>query len=266
MFITKQCYKKDHIFLRETVKLATLSHYRDTEILQIADRDEGRLAFKISIEVPTWVERRWLNTIAYPSMEFGKGVEAQPVRFPGKGNGYADKVIQLDGTKTHVQLAHASIRIEREAPDSLIFCMSMDKTGEDALGSFDYDARWFFYEEEREAFAYELGNSLKNLISKPNRGGIIPPELNPDELTIYCRHRPVIYADRNIIINGSNDIDLNILISQMDFMSFIKPSVFSAEQEYRYMLVLYHNGQVVPFLTDQVILGISEEWFSKIFS
>ena len=43
MYLVKSCYKRDNIRIRNTIKIGTLTEYRDTEEQQIADRHEGKI-------------------------------------------------------------------------------------------------------------------------------------------------------------------------------------------------------------------------------
>lgn len=43
MYLVKSCYQRDNIKNRKTIKIGTLTEYRDTEDEQIADRHEGHI-------------------------------------------------------------------------------------------------------------------------------------------------------------------------------------------------------------------------------
>lgn len=262
MFLTKSCNANDHIKKRGTVKLGTLDHYRNTEIEQIADKGEGQLTFDLQIRTPVALDIKWLNTFQ-PNVQLG-GPECSPIIFPGTMECSLKELGIVCANDTQALVDHADIFIRREAPNALIFCMSLGNTADDCRGIFDYDDQWQILQSDVRVFANHLTKALRVLIDQPDRAGLIDRAIPIKEIVIRCEFRPVIYVDRHTRIDESTDIDLNQLLQLMETMSFIKPKTYSPEREYRFTFHIQHNGQALPILKDHAILNLPDECLAQV--
>lgn len=258
MYLTKSCYSKDHVLKRGTVKLGTLDHYRRTEIEHIADKNEGQLTFDLQIRRKTWIEIKWLNTFQ-PNVLLG-GPADSPVIFEGTTECQLNELGIVATDNSHALVDHADLFIKREAPNALIFCMSSGQTKEDCLGIFpQYDDQWHILKDSKEILSRYFGDSLREIILTPDRGGLIDPTLSLSDLTIHCECRSVIYASRHTRFDEHTTIDINEFLQLMSTMSFIKPTNYASEREYRFSFHIRHRGKALPLLKDHAILNLSEE-------
>lgn len=266
MLLTKSCHSKDHIKKRKTIKLATLDHYRKTEIQQIADKDEGRITFDIFIDTITEVHTKWFNTIMSGSMTFSDDPEYEAVRFPGSTK-ITCKNLSIVSTGIPVTvISKADIHIEREAPDSLIFCMSQARETSDCRNIFpDYDSEWHIRETSKHDFAMEIFKSLIETLRTPARGGLIPTDIPLEELGLICNHAPVIYAPRSIHITQHSSLKLETILEHMETMAYLKPEKFKIEQEYRFVFFITHKNEYLALRKDSVILNMPDGCISLTF-
>ncbi|MGY4527983.1 hypothetical protein [Pseudomonas sp. TE21394] len=260
MLLTKSCHSEDNISRRKTLKLATLEHYRKTEIEQIADADEGRLFFDIDIESPITVDKKWFNTLFQRQIGFGDdGCEA--VHFPGIFEAKVNKQFKFSSkSASHAIIEHGQISIQRQAVSSLVFCMSESAEPGDCRGIFpDYDDEWSINRENLGNFIVELVDCIYERLLDPNEKHVIPKEIDPKEIEIHMDNMSVFYADRKISITKDNMLDINSLMSHMAHTAFIKPTRFKKEREYRLNFVLVHKGINIDPLLDTVIVKASDK-------
>lgn len=260
MLLTKSCNAKDNISSRKTLKLATLDHYRKTEIKQIADADEGRLYFDIDIESPITVHKKWFNTLFQRQFGFGDaGCDA--VHFPGLLEAKVNKQFKYcSKNASHAIIEHGQVSIQRQAVSSLVFCMSESAEHGDCRGIFpDYDDEWSIKRENLRDFIAEIVNCVYERLLDSDEELVIPKEIDPKEIEIHIDNMSVFYADRNISITKDNMLDIDSLMSHMAHTAFIKPARFKKEREYRINFVLVHNGINVDPLLDIVIIKASDK-------
>ncbi|WP_143497333.1 hypothetical protein [Pseudomonas sp. Irchel s3h17] len=254
---------------RGSVRLGTLDYYRKTEIEEIRDEGEGQLTFDLIIDSPIELETRWFNTFQ-PFVRVGFGAETDPVRFPGKTSGSIDNlsIKNKTSTQTTMLIERAKIHIEREAPNSLILCVSLANKLDDCRDIFPkYDDQWHIRQTSAQEFGMQLAKALGNKLKEPKRGGLIDPTVAAEELTVHFRHEAVTYTNREAHFNKETTININYLISRMDMMAFIKPISFKREKEYRFILFVVHkvSKTILPLLEDHVILNLPEECLRMTF-
>ena len=261
MLLTKSCNQAHHVARSKTVKIATLSHYRKIEDSQTQDKDEGRLTFHISIEAPTWINKELFNALSQNGMQLGWEAVNSKHRFPGKSDTHIEAMSLGGQNETHVQIKKAEIYIRRESPDCLIYCMSMAKRTHDFIDVFpDYDDKWHILKANTHHLARELSESIYRKLESPGRGGLVSPELPYKELSVWSRHEPVIYTDRKICITNDTHFDLDSFLANMDFMSFMKPSSYKKESEYRFLFFITHNDRIIPLSREFSIFDISPKF------
>jgi len=264
MLLTKSCHAKDHIARRKTLKLATLEHYRKTEIEQISDTDEGVTFFDIDICSPVNVDKKWFNTLFQGIMRVG-GDRYEAVPIPGQCETQISNWSVDDRHPAYVVIERANISIKRQAVNSLIFCMSQSRTPGDCIGIFpDYDDEWSIRANDIHRFLDQIANAIKRRMCDNSKASIIAPEINPVEVDVYFAHMSVLYADRNIIITKDHKTDINNLVKHMTNAAFIKPISFEKEKEYRFSFILTHKGQTISTLSDTVIINIDDEFLKLI--
>lgn len=259
MLLTKSCHAKDNISRRKTLKLATLEHYRKTEIEQIADANEGRLFFDIDIESPITVHKKWFNTLFQRQIGFGDA-GCEPVHFPGVFVAKVNKQFKYSSkSASHAIIEHGHISIQRQAVRSLVFCMSESTEPGDCRELFpDYDDEWSIKREDIKGFIAELVDCIYERLLDQNEELVIPKEIDPKEIQIHVDDKSVFYADRNISITKDKTIDIESLVEHMAHTAFFKPTSFKKEREYRLNFVLVHNGRNIDPLIDTVIIKASD--------
>ncbi|WP_133295866.1 hypothetical protein [Pseudomonas sp. AFG_SD02_1510_Pfu_092] len=259
MLLTKSCHAKDNTARRKTLKLATLEHYRRTEIEQIADENEGRLFFEIDIRSPIKVEKRWFNTLFEGLMRVG-GERYEAVRFPGGFHAQVRNWNVDDRHPAYAIIERADISITRQTVESLVFCMSQTNKPGDMKGVFPkYDDEWSIDKSNVELFLDALGEALGNRLLDTSKQSIISPDIDPKEVEIHVDHMPVFYADRNITVTRDRRFDIDALMKHMAHTAFIKPTSYEREREYRFNFVLVHKGKPLDLLLDEVIIDATDE-------
>lgn len=250
MLLAKSCSKKHNPKISKTLKLGTLHEYRETEIEQIADPDEGRLSFRLIFDGRVEIEKKWLSTITENAISFGTDSHA-PIRFPGLLNAHFE-TLQIDNAENDankIALTDSSAIIHRESPNSFIFCVSHVRKTKDAVGIFpDYDDYWYIMSSRSQAFATRVGELLLKKIKEEYQKGnfIIPKNTNIESISIDIRHGNVSYMPREIHIKNEGDLTIDKFMSSMYNMAFIKPPTpFSKEKEYRFQYTIISEDEII---------------------
>ena len=264
MYLTKSCDSKDNAMQRGTVKLGTLDHYRKSEIEQIADKGEGQLTFELQIRTPTQIEIKWLNTFQ-PNVQLGDSDRA-PVEFEGNIVCNLKELGIVSADKSQALVDYADISIKREAPNALVFCMSMAETKEDCRQIFpNYNDQWHIFSDSKEVFSQHLGLALLELLREPDHGGLIDPSLPFVGLSLHCEYQPAVYANRHTRFDENSKIELNHFLNLMKTMAFIKPLSYAHEREYRFSFHIRYQGKTLPLLKDHAILPLSNKFLELVF-
>ncbi|OOL39128.1 hypothetical protein [Pseudomonas sp. FSL W5-0299] len=253
MLLAKSCDTRNNI-KNGTIKLGTLYEYRETEIEEIADREEGMLTFHLKFTGQVKVPAIWFNTLAGGSMVFGKETFT---RFPGVLRAHFDTVniVVFDGQDVVLRDSRATIC--RESPNSFVFCMSLVRKMRDSEGIFaGYDDCWYMTAAKAQRFGLVLGQVLLQFVKAEHLKGnfIVPKETDVTKLKVFVEHRSVDYISREIEIFDDAHTPLDVFMNKMQSMAFIKPDSYSPELEYRFNYTMVVDGKIVQPQVKKVIL------------
>ena len=261
MLLAKNCFKKDNILKRGSVRLGSLHEYRATEHKQIADKYEGTLSYRLFFFEGTKLSRAWVNTLFRGLARLSLPGEMHPPQAPIEGpcRVEADSFIWKDWGHdgNTITIKNASATIYREAVNGFIFCMSLVEHENDAIGLFPkYDDCWFVDATHTAEIAEELRTALHNEILQCRDEGnhLIPGTVPLDGLAVSCQHQLVYYIPRDIFIKDQAQITVEELVHRTTNMHLVKPISFSHEKEYRFSFKITSNGNTIQPLRNDVIL------------
>lgn len=253
--LSKSCTKEYNI-KHGTIKLGTLNEYKETEIEQIQDKEEGHLRFHLKFDGEVTVSNEWFNTLSDGAIGMGNNPEPH-FSFPGEIRARFEHFTIAKSTNSHVTIRDTSAIIEREALNSFVFCMSKVRKLRDCIGIFpEYNDYWYIAEGHRLDFCRVLGELLLEAIVNGHKTGnyIIPADTPLEELTIYRAAHPVRYIPRDTHITNENILALEEFKERMIHISFTKPEVFQHEAEFRFMYDIVVGGNYVQPIVNSIIL------------
>lgn len=237
-----------------TIKLGTLNEYKETEIEQIQDLEEGYLRFHLKFDKEVTVKSEWLNGITNGTMGFNNR-SATP--FAGRTHAGIENLHIVRCDNDHVTIRNTSFVVEREALNSFVFCMSKVRKTHDWIGIFpDYDDCWYMAEAHRLDFCRVLGDLLLEAIIDGYRTGnhIIPANTPLHDLTIYRAAKPVRYLPRDTHITNENIMAIDEFTDRMIHISYTKPTIFEHEAEFRFLYDIVAGGHFIQPIVNSVIL------------
>ena len=253
MLLAKSCSTRNNI-KNGTLKVGTLFEYRETEIQQIADKEEGYLWFNLKFDGDVKIPAVYFNTFnrvlrvgKTPGIEFPGACQAQFI--------VMDIVNQDDDSIT---LRNSHIRVERQALNSFIFCVSLVRKMADCINIFpNYDDYWYIRDHNAIDFGRAVGRLiLEKIKSEHSKGNfILPPSTNTNNLRILVTPDKITYTPRDIHFNNTNIPTLGELIQNMQSMAFMKPPVpFAKEKEYRFLYTIISGDTIIPPIQKHIII------------
>lgn len=261
MFLVKSCKSKDNIKVRRTVRIGSLDEYRQTEIEEIADKNEGTIDYAIRLENKSKVCKYWMNHALGGFVHFGEIYES-PVSIPGRINIHINNLTLSSSSSEYLYLENVDILARREHFNCYVFCMSAFKRPKFARGLFKgYDDLW------------SVGISSAGKISEILSGKVLekakdffrdnpdklPKGFSPDDLVIECEHKLVKYVPRYIKFKSTDRFSLDDLLVQLSDISFIKPPhPFSRECEYRFRFLLKAGSVYIEAWDNSLIVECPE--------
>lgn len=261
MLLAKNCYKKDNILRRGTIRLGSLYEYRATEQEQIADSEEGLFSYKIVFDGEVLVSRKWLNAVFNPAIKLSvAGADNQPHHMlPGLFEIAVQNLNyrRLDITGDEFMVTDSSASISREAINGFMFCTSLIRRTSESEGIFpDYDDCWYLNASNADKIAeYMCSILFQKILTCRNEGNhLIPSEIDLSDLEVICQHGLVIYQDRHLVITKEADAPLNEFSERTRNLHFVKPPEFSHEKEYRFSFWIASGNKFVEPLKNSVIL------------
>ena len=239
--------------------LGTLHEYRKTEVVQIADCEEGRLSFRLQFDGEVIVPVTWFNAMLGGSVYYGGGAEVEDPTDVFLGGVEVD-IIDLTHKRINnneVVISNSLVEIVRDAPNAFAFCMSAIRKMADCVGIFpDYDDYWNVTQGGAKKFGLRLGWLLMERIKNDHAKGVflVPEDTCMEDLRVYLSRRDVVYMDREVHIRSGGDLTLEDFMSRMDNMAFIKPPSFSREKEFRFHYTIVSRDMVIEPLVNKLIL------------
>ncbi|XVO87788.1 hypothetical protein ACQ9Y2_01550 [Pseudomonas palleroniana] len=257
MLLVKSCLKRNNI-KNGTLKLGTLNEYRHTEIIQIADNEEGLITHQLIFDGEVKVPLDWFNIFTGGAIQLGPRI---PARLPGRTRTRINEIEVVSHNNEFAIIKNSSIDVAREALNSFIYCMSNVDKIEDCFEIFpDYDDYWAVNSCNAQSFGMAIGKTLLNKIKEEHQAGnfILPENTDTGKLLITMRWDEVKYTERKIYFNRDNEFAIEQLILQLRHMAFIKPPIpFEKEKEFRFHYTIHVNGNIIPPLVNSIILDAS---------
>ncbi|WP_128873997.1 hypothetical protein [Pseudomonas sp. VI4.1] len=256
MLLAKNCFTKDNLKTRKTIKLGTLYEYRKIESAQIVDKDEGKYSFLLKFDGTVEIERRWFSLMFQGAIGLG-GDEHHP-RIPGAMSAAIHKLEMVGGDEQIIKVRNSSASIQREALNGFIFCMSQVRKFRDAVGLFpDYDDCWYMTTTKAHDLGVALSILLRDRITSGRHSGnhIVDPNIPLVNLSIHCRHELVSYLGREIHISDTSVFTADHFMDKIWDMAFVKPPSFLAEKEYRFSFTVVAGDRILIPTVDNVVLN-----------
>ncbi|HHQ5839980.1 TPA: hypothetical protein ACSRPO_000401 [Enterobacter asburiae] len=247
MYLVKSCYKRDNIRIRNTIKIGTLTEYRDTEEQQIADRHEGKINLFFDLKkfhMPLSLLNQ-INTFSNSSSNFFlQDVQIRPNPL------FANHVY------AEVYSATSSlIKLNR-----YIFCISELNHPNMCHDIFnDYDDYWHFNRDTVFLFGEMLSRSvLKEVINRTKDGEALFTTniTTSDFLTVrwYCNR--ILYTPRQIFINNTKLYkEHREILYCLSEGHMVKPIYFKHEHEVRFIFDVYLNGSLLEPLNKSLFVS-----------
>lgn len=245
---------KDFNIKNGTIKLGTLQEYRETELLHIADKEEGYLKFNLIFDGLVELSSDWFHTLAGNSMKLGN---VSPTLFPGSINVFCEQLNIVKFTDDIITIRDARATIERQALNGFVFCMSRIRKTKDCIDIFpEYDDYWYIPEIRAARFGFMLGGLLRNAIIEHHKiGQPITEELCIDDFSVDVIMDVVNYIPRVKHITNDNKFELDELLQNLSNIAFIKPPVpFEKEREYRFNYTIVSNNLIIEPKVKFIIL------------
>lgn len=255
MLLAKSCTKPYNI-KNGTLRLGSLHEYRETEIEQIADKEEGLLTYKLKFDGNVTIPHYIFNTLSGSALSVGQQAGK---RFPGSSDISIGVLDIVESGLDHITLRNSSATVVREAPNCFVYCMSKIRKMRESHNIFpDYDDCWYFRDLHADDFARSIGRILMTTIKAEHAKGnfVVPKETDLSKLKMFYKHGEILYVDREIHITNQNVSLLKELLDKMESMAFIKPpKPFSREKEYRFQYTIVLDGYPVPPLRNSLIIN-----------
>lgn len=189
----------------------------------------------------------------------GFGGENAPML--GAVSAHLDRVHVVSNSEHSIVFGECKASIERQAPNSFIYCMSAVRRVPHADGIFpDYDSSWAITRSKANDLAAGLARSLrKTLLSLEQDGkSALPEGVAVGDLQIGCRHELVNYVPRDLHIQVHGAVSVDDFMQSIRDMSFVKPPSYANELEYRFSYTLIREGFVIQPTVKNIILSAEE--------
>ena len=259
MLLAKNCFIKDNLKTRKTIKLGTLYEYRKIESAQIVDKGEGKYSFLLKFDGVVEIERPWFSLMFQGAI--GLGDDEHHPRIPGAMSAAIHNLEMVGGNEQNIRVRNSSASVHREALNGFIFCMSQVRKMRDAVGLFpDYDDCWYMTATKAHNLGVALSVLLRDRITSGRDSGnhIVDPCIPLANLSVHCRHEPVSYIGREIHISDTSLFTADQFMRKIWDMAFVKPPSFLAEKEYRFSFTIVAGDKILIPIVDNLILNAEQ--------
>lgn len=246
MYLVKSCFKRDNIWKRKTIKIGTLTEYRDTEQQQIADREEGmiNLSFDLNhFHMPIPLLNN-LNTISHGLSSFHlKEIKLRPNPLL-TNHVYAEKY----------SATTSLIKFNR-----FIFCISKLDKPDTCKNIFkEYNDYWYLPEDRTQLFGDALSLLiLEEVSNRVQRGEQIfstDSVTDPLEIRWYCNN--IFYTPRQVLIDNTKLYkESSNILYWLSEGHMVKPDSFQHEKEMRFIFDIYSNGELLQPLNKPLFVS-----------
>ncbi|MDZ9811927.1 hypothetical protein MXM83_25855 [Klebsiella quasipneumoniae] len=247
MYLVKSCFKGDNVIKRKTLKIGSLTEYRDTELTQIADKEEGTIKIQYNLKDLHIDDRLW-NIIN--------------IQIHSLNNININELTVLNRSPilpNHTFVERLSGEFFLKYLNRFTFCMSILTSPEQSVGIFkDYDDYWHIKSCHIDLFAGAISNELiKAIKSRISRGEQLFRETpNINYLSVKWSVGNVQYEDRAIAIdNHYINTKREHVINVINKAHFIKSKQFQPEQEVRFVFDIYEGKRLLHPLDKFIIIN-----------
>ena len=243
MYLVKSCKKKYNPLVSQTLRVGSLSEYREIEEDQVVDKEEGFFRIKFDLK------KKWIKTDLFNHLNFSHNSDFSArnisLNLMGSDQGY----MFIDYTGEY----------EWANKNRFIFCISKINAHEDSTSIFpDYDDYWFVSLFRQQSIREEMAKSLFSVVKDKIRSGEKLFDHDIDDLSlleIKSYSQDIAYGHRDLYL-GNSDIDrmTDFLVSIFDNIKFIKPERFSPEKEVRFVFDFYYKGILIHPLVKSLVI------------
>lgn len=246
MYLVKSCYKQNNPNTSGTLKIGSLTEYRNSENKEIEDHEEG--FYRINIDL----KDKWITTHLFNHLNKShlSSSSADIHHLAMKGY-YGDRVL------VDYRADYTWINLNR-----FIFCITKTESVEDAQNIFSgYDDSWSVSYIKITWLKKQMETNILNKVKEMIASGelIFGSSFNdPRKITIKSYTQDIIYKPRDLYL-GNKDIDAmsDTLISLFENVKFIKPINFEKEKEVRFVFDFYYNESIVfPQINSLIIPAV----------
>lgn len=234
MYLVKSCSKGRNPKQCGTLKIGSLTEYRDSENKEVEDREEG--FYRINLDL----KKKWISVNLFNHLNGAHDSSLSASIYHLGMNGNYDGGVIVD-----YQADYSWVNLNR-----LIFCITKVENVDDAKGIFSgYDDSWSISYNKITWMKNAMGEAiLEQVKDRVAKGELIfgSNVSDPNKLTIRSYAQDIIYQERDLHL-GNSDIDAmsDTLISLFENVKFIKPVNFKKEKELRLVFDFYYNGDIV---------------------
>ena len=234
MYLVKSCSHKNHPNNSGTLRIGSLTEYRDLENKQVEDREEGFYRIKFDLK------DKWISTDLFNHLNYAHNscFSAHIHRLHMKANSGPAVLVDYQADYTWIN------------SNRLIFCITKIDRVEEAQSIFsNYDDSWAVSYSKitwlKNAMERKILDKVKGMIGS---GDFIFGSSFNDESKIIIKSyaQDIIYQSRDLYL-GNKDIDsmADTFISLFENVKFIKPVDFKKEKENRLVFDFYYDGNIV---------------------
>lgn len=243
MFLVKSCSKKYNVKNSKTIKIGTLHEYRETESLQILDKEEG--FFNIIFDL----KNKYIETDLFNCLNYSHNSHL---------SAHIKHLHLKDNYQNH-------IRVDYEGEYSwinnnrFIFCISKLNSHEESIAIFpDYDDYWYISFFKKQQLIRSLEHALFFDIKSRIQNGekiFTKQDINIENLTIKSHSQDIIYSDRSLYLDNYNIESMkDKILGIFQDIKYLKPDSFKKESEFRIVFDFYEGGELLIPLVKSVII------------
>lgn len=243
MFLVKSCTRKNNVKNSRTIKIGTLHEYRETESLQILDKEEGFFDIVFDLK-DKYIETDLFNLLNY---SHNSHLSAFIEHLSLKDN--YQNYIRVDFTGKYSWINN----------NRFIFCISKLGSHEESTTIFpDYDDYWYisFFKKQQLIKSLEIAlfKDVKNRITNGEKV-FTKQDVDVGNLTIKSHSQDIIYSDRSLYLDNHNmDSMKDKIMDIFRDIKYLKPDGFRKEAEYRIVFDFYENQELLIPLVKSIII------------
>lgn len=243
MFLVKSCNQEYNVKNSKTIKIGTLHEYRETESLQIVDKEEGYLHIYFDLH------DKYINVNLFNHLNHVHNSDLKAdTKFMGFNGRYLNNInITLDAKYTWMN------------NNRFIFCISKLENHEESINIFpDYDDYWYISYFKKDMIIKKIEESLFKEVKKLTSSGFKifnKDSINIENLMVKSYSQDIIYTERELFVNNLNiEESENDLIGIFKNIKYIKPEIYSKEKEFRIVFDFYENDVLLTPIVKSITI------------